>query len=62
MLLVLDGAYAEYLEAEEDDGAMALAKSADNILITRTFSKIYGLAAERASPQNGLAGVMARVR
>lgn len=47
VLLVLDGAYAEYLEADEDDGALALAASAPNVLATRTFSKIYGMAAER---------------
>lgn len=47
ILLVLDQAYAEYLLPEEDDGGLALAQSANNILITRTFSKIYGLAAER---------------
>ncbi len=47
ILLVIDQAYAEYLEAEEDDGALALARAAPNVLITRTFSKIYGLAAER---------------
>jgi len=47
VLLVLDQAYAEYLEADEDDGGMALAMSAPNVLVTRTFSKIYGLAGER---------------
>jgi histidinol-phosphate aminotransferase len=47
ILLVIDQAYAEYLETEEDDGALDLAKTAPNVLITRTFSKIYGLAAER---------------
>lgn len=46
-LLVIDQAYAEYLDAGEDDGAFALAQSAANVLVTRTFSKIYGLAAER---------------
>ncbi|NNC72022.1 MAG: histidinol-phosphate transaminase [Sphingomonadaceae bacterium] len=46
-LLVIDQAYAEYLEPQDDDGTMALAADADNILVTRTFSKIYGLAAER---------------
>ena len=45
-VLVLDQAYGEYLE---DDGpaALELARQHDNVLITRTFSKIYGLAAER---------------
>ncbi len=47
VLLVLDGAYAEYLESDEDDGALELAKTASNVLMTRTFSKIHGLAAER---------------
>ena len=47
VLLVLDHAYAEYIDEGEDDGGMALAENASNILITRTFSKIYGLAAER---------------
>jgi histidinol-phosphate aminotransferase len=47
VMIVIDQAYAEYLDAEEDDGGLALAKSQDNVIITRTFSKIYGLAAER---------------
>ena len=47
ILLVLDQAYAEYLDPEDDDGGMELAKSAPNVLVTRTFSKIHGLASER---------------
>ena len=47
ILFVLDQAYAEYLEADEDDGGLDLARNAANVLVTRTFSKIYGLAAER---------------
>ena len=47
VLMVLDQAYAEYLETDEDDGGMALARTQSNVLVTRTFSKIYGLAAER---------------
>lgn len=47
VLLVLDHAYAEYLAPDEDDGGMVLARNAPNVLVTRTFSKIYGLAAER---------------
>jgi histidinol-phosphate aminotransferase len=47
VLLVLDHAYAEYLGPEEIDGGMELATTAPNVLVTRTFSKIYGLAAER---------------
>jgi histidinol-phosphate aminotransferase len=46
VILVLDQAYTDYLE---DDGPSAfdLAREHNNVLITRTFSKIYGLAAER---------------
>ena len=47
ILFVLDQAYAEYLDAHEDDGGLELARKASNVLVTRTFSKIYGLAAER---------------
>ena len=47
VVLVLDQAYAEYLSAEQDDDGLALAEKAANILVTRTFSKIHGLAAER---------------
>ena len=47
ILFVLDQAYAEYLDMDEDDGGLELAKTAANVLVTRTFSKIYGLAAER---------------
>ncbi len=47
VLFVLDQAYAEYLEEGEDDGGLALAENAANVLVTRTFSKIHGLAAER---------------
>ncbi len=47
ILLVLDHAYAEYIDGEIDDGGMELAKTASNVLVTRTFSKLYGLAAER---------------
>jgi histidinol-phosphate aminotransferase len=47
VLLVLDHAYAEYIEGDAEDGGMALAESASNVLVTRTFSKMYGLAAER---------------
>ena len=40
-LLVLDGAYAEY--AAGYDGGAALVDSHANIVMTRTFSKLYGL-------------------
>jgi histidinol-phosphate aminotransferase len=47
---VLDGAYAEYTD---DDGGLGLSRRAENVLHTRTFSKIYGLAAERVGWGHG---------
>lgn len=47
VLLVLDQAYVEYLPEDEGADGLALAADSDNVLVTRTFSKIYGLAAER---------------
>lgn len=41
VLLVLDGAYAEF--AEVPDGAAALAATRPNVVVTRTFSKLHGL-------------------
>lgn len=63
-VLVLDQAYGEYLE---DDGpaALELARRHNNVLITRTFSKIYGLAAERIGwcyGHSGLIATLNRVR
>ncbi len=40
-ILVLDGAYAEYVEGY--DGGLALIEARSNVVMTRTFSKIYGL-------------------
>lgn len=47
VLLVVDRAYAEYVAPAADDGALALAAAHANVLVTHTFSKIYGLAGER---------------
>jgi histidinol-phosphate aminotransferase len=47
VMLVIDQAYSEYLSADEDDLGLELAKTQPNVVVTRTFSKIYGLAAER---------------
>ncbi len=40
-ILVVDAAYAEYVE--EYDGGAELASRVPNVFMTRTFSKIYGL-------------------
>src|SRR5690606_230390 len=58
ILLVLDQAYAEYLSEEDDDHGIDLARVKPNVLITRTLSKIYGLAAERVGWGYGSAEVV----
>ena len=57
-LLVVDQAYTEYLDPQDDDGALALARTAPNVLVTRTFSKIFGLAAARVGWGYGPARVI----
>jgi len=44
-LLVLDGAYAEFVDGF--DAGKALVEARDNVVMTRTFSKIYGLGGMR---------------
>jgi len=58
-LLVIDQAYAEYLDPAEDDGGLALAAEHGNVLVTRTFSKIYGLAGERVGWGTGASDIVA---
>ncbi|WP_448501412.1 histidinol-phosphate transaminase [Sphingomonas sp.] len=58
VLLVLDQAYAEYLTPDEDDHGLEMAREAANVLVTRTFSKIYGLAAERIGWGYASAGII----
>ncbi len=53
VLLVIDEAYAEYLPVAEQRTGFALAAAHSNVLVTRTFSKIYGLAAERVGWATG---------
>ncbi len=47
ILLVVDEAYAEFVDEPTWATAFPLAKTADNIVVTRTFSKIHGLAGLR---------------
>lgn len=58
VLLVLDQAYAEYVAPEDDDGSLELAATHANVLVTRTFSKAYGLAGERVGWATGAAEVI----
>ena len=47
VILVLDAAYAEYVRRNDYEAGIELVASSSNVVMTRTFSKIYGLAALR---------------
>jgi histidinol-phosphate aminotransferase len=46
-LLVLDAAYAEYVRRNDYESGIELVGAYENVVMTRTFSKIHGLAAAR---------------
>lgn len=65
ILLVLDGAYAEYMTRPDYSVGNELVDAADNTVVTRTFSKIFGLGGARlgwcyAPPR--IVGLLNRVR
>src|SRR5438270_7601651 len=47
VLLVIDAAYAEYVKRNDYESGIELVATSENVVMTRTFSKIYGLAALR---------------
>src|SRR6266508_1061696 len=47
VLLVIDAAYAEYVRRNDYESGIELVATSENVVMTRTFSKIYGLAALR---------------
>lgn len=47
VILVLDAAYAEYVRRNDYESGMELVGHSNNVVMTRTFSKVYGLAALR---------------
>ncbi len=47
ILLVIDAAYAEYITKRDYSSGIDMVKKNNNIIMTRTFSKIYGLAGLR---------------
>jgi histidinol-phosphate aminotransferase len=47
VLFVLDAAYAEYVRRNDYESGIELVATSDNVVMTRTFSKIHGLAALR---------------
>lgn len=47
ILFVIDAAYSEYVRANDYESGIELVATSDNVVMTRTFSKIHGLAALR---------------
>lgn len=47
VLLVVDAAYAEYVRRNDYAAGLELVAESENVVMTRTFSKVYGLAALR---------------
>ncbi|MFT7578151.1 MAG: histidinol-phosphate aminotransferase [Alphaproteobacteria bacterium] len=64
-LLVLDAAYGEYVRRNDYEAGLELVATTDNTVMTRTFSKIHGLAALRigwAYCPSGVADALNRTR
>jgi histidinol-phosphate aminotransferase len=61
ILLVLDAAYAEYVRRNDYESGIELVATSENVVMTRTFSKIHGLAALRLGWMFGPAHVVAAV-
>ena len=65
ILLVLDAAYAEYVSRNDYEAGLELVATTSNTVMTRTFSKIHGLAALRigwAYCPAAIADVLNRIR
>lgn len=65
VILVVDAAYAEYVDREDYAAGHHLVESRDNVVVTRTFSKIYGLGGLRvgwAHCPPAVADILNRVR
>ncbi|MEJ1967601.1 MAG: histidinol-phosphate transaminase [Rhizomicrobium sp.] len=64
-LLVIDAAYAEYVRRNDYEAGIELVSTSQNVVMTRTFSKIYGLAGLRvgwAYCPAAVADVLNRIR
>jgi histidinol-phosphate aminotransferase len=58
VLLVLDAAYAEYVRRNDYEAGIELVATSENVVMCRTFSKIYGLASVRLGWMYGPANVI----
>jgi histidinol-phosphate aminotransferase len=61
VLLVLDAAYAEYVRRNDYESGIELVATSENVVMTRTFSKIHGLAALRLGWMFGPAHIVAAI-
>jgi len=64
-LLVIDAAYCEYVRRNDYEAGIELVSTSENVVMTRTFSKAYGLAGIRvgwAYCSKNVADVLNRVR
>ncbi|MCZ6838286.1 MAG: histidinol-phosphate transaminase [Alphaproteobacteria bacterium] len=65
VLLVIDAAYAEYVTQADYEPGVELARAHENVVMTRTFSKIYALASLRVGWAYGprdIIGILDRIR
>jgi histidinol-phosphate aminotransferase len=58
VLFVIDAAYAEYVRRNDYEAGIELVATSENVVMTRTFSKIHGLAALRLGWMYGPAHVV----
>ncbi len=58
VLLVIDAAYAEYVSKNDYESGIELVDQSDNVVMTRTFSKIYGMGGLRLGWMYGSAGIV----
>jgi len=58
VLLVIDAAYAEYVSRNDYESGVELVDQAENVVMTRTFSKIYGMGGLRLGWLYGPAGIV----
>lgn len=58
VILVLDAAYAEYVRKNDYEAGIELVSASRNVVMCRTFSKVYGLAALRIGWMYGPAAIL----
>lgn len=62
VLVIVDEAYHEYVTAPDYASALPFAVERDNVIVARTFSKVYGLAGLRVGYAVGTPGTLGALR